>query len=123
MGISAPQIRIDCILFDCKAKRTESDEYVQITNYGESAQDLLGWKLQDAHDEHQVFEFPRYVLAPAATIRVYTNEVHDEWGGCFGKGRPIWNNSEADTAVLLDETGHPVSEVTYDVKSPPGCSD
>ena len=120
-----PQVRIDCILFDGKAKRTESDEYVQITNYGESAQDLLGWKLQDAHDEHQVFEFrSSYVLPPGATIRVYTNEIHDEWGGfSFGKGRSIWNNSEADTAVLLDETEHPVSEATYDVKSPPGCSD
>ena len=68
--------------------------------------------------------FPEYILAPGKTIRVYTDEVHEEWGGfSFQKGSAVWNNQDADTAVLADAVGRVISERTYDVSSPPGCSD
>ena len=117
-------MRIDCVLFDGRVPRSESDEYVQITNYGKAPLDLLNWTLQDKTNERQKYTFPSYSLVPAKTIRVHTNEVHEEWGGfSFGKGTAIWNNGEADTALLLDGVGNIVSERTYDVNSPPGCSD
>ena len=123
-AIPVPDVRIDCILFDGEVPTSESDEYVQITNFGQAAQNLLGWVLRDRDDKNQAFTFPSYVLAPGNTIRVYTNEERVEWGGfSFEKGRAIWHNGEADTAVLIDHEGKVISEKTYDVGSRPGCSD
>ena len=117
-------MRIDCVLFDGAVPRSESDEYVQITNYGEEDQEIRGWRLHDEDDERQEFMFSEYILAAGKTIRVYTDEVHEEWGGfSFQKGSAVWNNQDADTAVLTDAVGRVISQRTYDVNSPPGCSD
>ena len=120
-------MKIDCILFDGAVFRAESDEYVRITNYGQTPQNLLGWELRDKYDSvedgNQVFAFPTsYVLGRMETIRVYTDEIHEEWGGfIFDINAAIWHNEDADTAVLLDAVGNVVDEKSYDVKSPPGC--
>ena len=83
----------------------------------------MGWILRDRDDEHQVFSFPSYLLPAGATIRVYTDEVYEEWGGfSFERGSSVWNNRDADTAVLVNNLGQTVSEKSYDVDSPPGCS-
>ena len=120
-----PDAQIDCVLFDGEVPRSESDEYVQITNYGTGSQDLLGWLLHDeASPDRQRFSFENtYILGVGDTIRVYTNEVHAEWGGfSFESGTAIWSNSNADTAVLRDTADTVVSTATYDVATPPGCS-
>ena len=120
---SETNVRIDCIFFDGAVSRTEADEYVQITDHGSSDQGITGWVLRDNGDNNQSFTFPGFILNSAATIRVYTNEVHPEWGGfSFGRGSSIWNNSEADTAILLDQEDQAVSAQTYDVGAPPGCN-
>ena len=121
-------MRIDCILFEGSAKRSkysnlEADEYVQIINQGDASQELEGWVLKDRDDRGQEFAFPSHPLRPRDVVRVYTNQVHAEWGGfTFGRGSPVWNNSDADTVVLLDGVGVVVSQKTYDTDSPPGCS-
>ena len=78
----------------------------------------------EASPDRQRFSFEdSYILGPGGAIRVYTNEVHGEWGGfSFGNGTAIWSNSNADTAVLRDATDTVVSTATYDVGTPPGCS-
>ena len=64
------------------------------------------------------FEFPSWVLETGAAVRVYTNEVHPDWGGfSFGRGTAVWNNSQPDTALLYDRAGRLVSTATY----PPAC--
>ena len=108
-------------MFDGEVPRSEADEYVQITNYGEGPQELVGWVLQDKTDRRQSFVFPEYTLVPGKTIRVYTKQVHEEWGGfSFDIGRAIWHNKEADTAELLDGSGEVVSSKSYDVKQSSG---
>ena len=98
--------------------QTESDEYVEIVNSGTAAQDLDGWKLVDIADGTPAFEFVSKTLEPAEVIRVYTNEVHPEWGSfSFGRGTAIWSNGEPDEAGLFDEEGRLVSSKSY----PPGC--
>ena len=98
--------------------RSESDEYVQITNTGEDPQQLLGWLLRDRNDEQQEFSFPAWALGVGDVVRVYTNEVHPEWGGfSFGRRTAIWHNEDPDWADLYDERGMLVSSKTY----PPGC--
>lgn len=100
-----PDAYIDCVLFDGEVPRPESDEYVQITNHGDGQQDPLGWVLYDeASPDRQRFSFEdSYTLGLGGTIRVYTKEVHVEWGGfSFGNCTAILSNSNADTAVLRD---------------------
>ena len=119
----APQqadMRISCILYDGDVFQTEADEYVEIANLGSGPQDLAGWKLQDIDDGTPIFLFPSHILVAGGVIRVYTNEIHAEWGGfSFGRGSAAWTNnvSQADTAGLFDESGALVSQMSY----PPGC--
>ena len=112
-----PDVQIACIFFDGAVYRTESDEYLQIVNLGNAAQELAGWVLADREGTPS-FEFPSWALEAGAAVRVYTNEVHHEWGGfSFGRGKAVWNNSQPDTAELYDQAGGLVSTATY----PPGC--
>lgn len=115
---TGPMVVITCIFYDGLVPTSESDEYVKITNLGDSVQDLLGWVLQDTSDMTPVFQFPSFLLAPGDVIRVYTNQVHAQWGGfSFGRGSPAWSNDEPDSAGLFDTSGAQVSSLSY----PPGC--
>ncbi len=107
-------VRITYIFYDGLVPSVESDEYVEITNLGDSAQDISGWVLIDGSDGEPSFTFPAYVIEPGETIRVYTNEIHAEWGGfSFNYGRAIWDNSSPDTAILYDSSGNEVSRKSY----------
>ena len=109
----ASDIQITHIFYDALVFRTESDEYVEIANLGDQPQDLVGWVLKDISGNPS-FSFPSYILQPGKQLRVYTNEVHSEYGGfTFGYGKAIWNNSTPDTAALFDDQGQEVSRKSY----------
>jgi len=115
--LSPPKVAkvvIATINYDGVVKRTESDEYVEITNQGNAVADISGWKM-NADDKDQDFVFPQgTTLAPSQSIRVYTNEVHAETGGfSFGSKVAIWNNLK-DNGQLFDDKGNLVSEFGYD---------
>jgi len=110
----ASNIQITRIFYDGAVPRVESDEYVEITNLGTELQDLAGWMLKDISEGYPSFTFPHYILEPGATVRVYTNEIHPEWGGfSFGYGKAIWNNTEPDIAALYNAQGQEVSRKSY----------
>jgi len=116
LGGCAPvsDVQITYIFYDGLVPRAESDEYVEITNLGDQAQDLAHWMITDVSEGYPSFTFPSYVLAPGKSIRVYTNEYHPEWGGfSFEYGRAIWSNSEPDVAVLYNGQGKEVSRKSY----------
>ena len=116
--MAQPNVQIASIFFDGVVPNSESDEYVEIVNLGDAAQDLSGWMLKDNNEGTPVFEFPSWILKPGDVVRVYTNEIHPEWGGfSFGRGTAVWNNCEPDTAALYDQAGELVSLKSY----PPGC--
>ncbi|NBE57116.1 lamin tail domain-containing protein [Streptomyces sp. YC537] len=96
-----------------EVKYTQADEFVEIVNRGTAPADISGWILY-ADDPGQNFTFPPgTVLQPGQRIRIYTNEVHPEWGGFnYGSGRPIWND-KGDTAHLRDDAGTDVSDYSY----------
>ncbi len=107
-------IVISYIHYNGVVPRTESDEYVEITNEGTVSQDLEDWRLVDIAEGYPEFRFPTFVLEPGRSIRVYTNEIHLEWGGfSFESGRAVWNNSDTDVAVLYDNAGVEVSRRSY----------
>jgi len=107
-------VQISKIFYDGIVPRTESDEYVEITNLGSAPVDLKGWMLKDISDGSPSFTFPSYILQAGKSIRVYTNEIHPEYGGfSFGRGSAIWNNSSPDTAALFNAQGQEVSRKSY----------
>jgi len=111
---SASNVQITYILYDGLVPYAESDEYVEITNLGDTPEDLGGWILKDISEGYPSFTFPSCVLAPGESIRVYTNEIHAEYGGfSFGFKKAIWNNSEPDTAALYNAHGQEVSRKSY----------
>ena len=114
-------IEIECIFYDGLVPRSEADEYVQIRNGGSGEVELKGWRLEDLGPRGPEFTFEdSYVLAVGDRIRVYTNQVHREWGGfSFGRGSAIWSNDNSDNAGLFDPSGHLVSQKSY----PPGCDE
>ena len=130
-GPDVADVRIECIVYDGLVPSKESDEYVQITNFGTASQNLLGWTLEDADPDDyangQKFSFTdSFVLEPGQSIRVYTNEVHPEWGGfSFGRGSGVWNNTTPDTALLLDGAhgiGQEIDRCTYSLCGEGCCS-
>jgi beta-lactamase superfamily II metal-dependent hydrolase len=107
-------VQITKIFYDGLVPSVESDEYVEITNLGSEPVDLKGWVLKDVADGYPSFTFPAYVLQPEESIRVYTNEVHSEYGGfSFGYGKSIWNNTNPDIAGLFNAQGKEVSRKSY----------
>lgn len=81
-----------------------SEEWVEIANLGESAQNMTGWILQDL--ANHTYEFPMdFVLVPEASVNVYTFEGNDTTADLYmNRARAIWND-DGDTAILLDEMG------------------
>ena len=107
-------VQITRIFCDGSVPRVESDEYVEITNLGDEPQDVAGWVLKDVDEGYPSFTFPSNILAPGESIRVYTSEIHYEWGGSsFGYGKVIWNNKDPDTAALYNAQGKEVSRRSY----------
>jgi competence protein ComEC len=107
-------VKITYIFYDGVVPTVESDEYVEITNLGTASVNLQGWRLVDIDEGYPEFVFPSYLLEPGKSIRVYTNEIHLEYGGfSFGYGKAIWNNADPDVAVLYDAQGNEVSRRSY----------
>ncbi|MFG3427836.1 lamin tail domain-containing protein [Streptomyces californicus] len=116
---AAAQVSITTVHHQGHVKRTQSDEYVEIHNSGTAAADLSGWTL-DAGDSGQQYTFPAGAqLAPDASLRVYTNEIHPDSGGhSFGSGRAIWND-KGDTALLRKGDGTLIAELGYGNQAKP----
>ncbi|WP_353929298.1 lamin tail domain-containing protein [Okeanomitos corallinicola TIOX110] len=113
--ITATQgVTISKLLHKGQVKRTQSDEYIEISNTGNSPADISGWKITSAGSSRQVFTFPQgTTLEGGKSFCVYTNEVHPETGGfSFGSKSAIWNDA-GDEAKLFDAAGNNVSTLAY----------
>ena len=106
------QVEIVHIHNDGSKGRNEPDEYAEIKNLGEAAVNLKGWTL-NAGAPGQNFRFPSFDLQPGQSIRVYTNEVHQESGGfSFRSKQALWNNI-GDCGVLMNASGALVHSRCY----------
>jgi micrococcal nuclease len=87
-----------------------NDEWVRITNRGDSGSDLTGWVLKDTSATHR-YSFPSgFVLGAGASVTVRTGcgtDTATDLHWC-NQGSAVWNNS-GDTAFLLDPAGNIVS--------------
>jgi hypothetical protein len=74
--------------------------------------DITDWVIQDNTAE-DLFKWEGYVMQPGQSIRVYTNEVHQDTGGfSLGSTRPVWAN-RGDVAELYDADKVLISRYAY----------
>jgi hypothetical protein len=105
-------VQITSINADGKNGNAEPDEYVEITNQGTEPVDITDWTLLDTSGS-DAYKWENYVLDPGKSIRVYTNEVHNDTGGfSFNSAGAIWRNG-GDVAELRDADGELVSRFAY----------
>ncbi|HPR67491.1 MAG TPA: lamin tail domain-containing protein [Methanothrix sp.] len=92
------------------------DEWVEVTNSGESAQDLTGWTLKDEQDH--TYAFPEgFVLGTGGAVTVHTGVGNDTAANLYcNMGCPIWNNA-GDVATLMDADGMVVSQYPEPVEN------
>ena len=85
------------------------DEWIEITNLGETDQDFTGWTLSD--EQNHVFDFPEgFVLETGWSVVVHTGVGDDSETDLYmNQGNPVWNN-DGDVATLMDEEGNIVSQ-------------
>lgn len=81
------------------------EEYVDIQNQGDQAQDLGGWRLVSERG-NQACGLGG-VLEASATLRIWAMTGPGGYNCNFGDN--IWNNDESDPAVLYDNQGQEVS--------------
>jgi|GEM_PF-1111256 len=112
-----PKVEITNISYKGTVKRTQSDEYVEITNQEKTPADVSGWKIVSGVGRNKLFTFPEGTkLDPGQSVRVYTNEIHPESGGfSFHSGVSLWKDL-GDEAKLLDAKGNLVFGLAYDSK-------
>jgi micrococcal nuclease len=108
-GASGAQVVISEIRFDADGDDNQNlnDEWVRITNRGDSAVDLTGWVLKDTSATHR-YPFPSgFVLEVGASVTVRTGcgtDTATDLHWC-NQASAVWNNS-GDTAFLLDPDGN-----------------
>ncbi|HEV7761607.1 MAG TPA: lamin tail domain-containing protein, partial [Acidimicrobiales bacterium] len=92
------------------------DEYAVITNTGDAAVDLTGWKLRDDSTSNR-FAFPSgFGLAPGGEVTVHVGPGKATADDLYwDRGQPVWDN-DRDLALLLDPHGNIVSAL--DVPAP-----
>lgn len=90
----APDVKIECIVYEGAHFEEDGNEYVQLKNYGDLGQDLLGWTLYNKNKRQHTFTFEEsYLLEPGMSIRIYTNpEYAGEDGFSFGLEESLWTN-------------------------------
>ena len=82
------------------------DEYVELQNIGDTDVDLSGWNLVSERGHQECYLSG--LLKAGETLRVWAGSS-DKGGFSCGYSSPIWNNSEADPAVLYNPQGVEVS--------------
>ena len=88
-----------------------NDEYVTLTNTGDTELHLAGWTISDA--ANHTYEFDDVTLAPDDSVTVHTGSGTDtETDVYWGSNRPIWNN-DGDTVVVQNASGSVVAQTSY----------
>jgi hypothetical protein len=110
------EVSISHINYDGHEKRTEGDEYAQLSNSGAKWVELSDWQLSAGSEQN--FVFPKgALLKPFSSIKVFTNKIEGSSGGySFASHKAIWNN-QGDTGVLTDHKGQKVAQYSYGDKA------
>jgi endonuclease YncB( thermonuclease family) len=90
----------------------ESDEYVEIKNYGPSSVNLYNWWISE-ENEFSYFVFDQVTLGAGQSCRIYTNQTTGiNWCGNFESTTPVWDNA-SDCGKLYNSNDEVVSSFCY----------
>lgn len=89
----------------------ESDEYVEITNFGDGMADLEGYTISSENSD-ETYTFDSVQLTSGESIYVYTNQGDYNYGSSEG----VWSNGN-DTATLTNADGEVMSTYSYSIPS------
>lgn len=100
--------------FEGDPAKNEADEYVEISNDGETPVNLLGWKLV-SENTGVTFTFPSFIIQPDVVCYVYTNmvDVDSCVNASFGHSTGLWSSDVNECAQLYDSSGHLQDEYCY----------
>lgn len=89
-----------------------NDEYIELTNEGETATEMTGWTVSDEADH--TYRFPSgFTLGAGDTVTIYTGSGSDTEDELYwGSGRAVWNN-DGDTIYVTNDAGETVIEHEY----------
>ncbi len=114
-------IKISTIFYDGVEKRTEGDEYIEITNDGNKPVNVSKWVVDAgpaSATNSQKFVFPEgSTLQPGEYRRIYTNRDPNNDGSTFHSPSAIWGNS-GGTGTLYDAQGKEIDSYTYPLSTP-----
>jgi len=86
------------------------DEWVKISNTGDSPVSLEAWRIEDEGSKHS-YTFPSYTLNSGFEVTVYSEIGANTATKLYMQvGGPIWNN-DGDTAYLYDSNGKLISKL------------
>lgn len=86
------------------------DEWVKISNTGNSPVSLEAWRIEDEGSKHS-YTFPSYTLNSGFEVTVYSEKGTNTATELYMQvGGPIWNN-DGDTAYLYDNNGKLISKL------------
>lgn len=110
LGIASAEDGGETIIIISDANWVE--EWVEIINVGEPAQELTNWTLQD--ETNHTYTFPVFVLAPGGVVTVHTETGNNTDTDLYwNMASPVWNN-DGDVATLADETGNVIAVYPLD---------
>ena len=113
--VPGASIRIVHVEYDAPGNDNNNlnEEWVDISNAGDSAETLTGWVLKDESASHR-FHFPAaFVLDVGAGVRVHTGCGTDTATSLhWCSSGAVWNN-DGDTAFLLDSHGNITDHYEY----------
>lgn len=89
-----------------------NDEYIELTNEGDSAVDMTGWTLSD--EANHEYTFPSgFTLESGESVTIYTGSGSNTESELYwGSGAAVWNNS-GDTIIVRNDNGDTVIEREY----------
>lgn len=111
--LGAPYLKITRLRFAGTAP-DQGDEFIEITNLGGGAQQLVGWTVRSPVRGVAARLPDGVALAPGAACRVWTGSPPD--GGCGGASflaRDVWPDDAGEAVLFFDALGLPGDDTRY----------
>jgi hypothetical protein len=109
--VEISRVRYDSSGQDIRSNRSLNKEWVDVTNDRRRSVNLDGWTLSDRAGH--TYTFHHYRLAGRATVRIHTGIGRDSRTDLYQDRRAYVWNKHAGTAILHDDHGHFIDEVSW----------
>jgi len=86
-----------CFVAPSPERENLNEEWIEISNQGESDENLAGWTLEDR--QNHTYTFPDFILVAGASARIHTGVGSDTSEDLYwNRNTAVWNN-DGDTQL------------------------